>query len=190
MAINSEKEVNMSNINYYNKSYFLDKGRAFTRSQKLSFSNQKSIRKYDIFLSHSFKDKSIIQGIYQELSNFGFVVYVDWIVEGEILDRIKVDKKTAETLKERMNNSKCLIFATSTNSLNSKWTPWELGYMDAKTGKCALLPIKESESDNFNGQEYFQLYPLIDKAKAKETKVDAIWVNELDTSKNLKSWIK
>ena len=46
---------------------------------------------FDIFLSHSFLDKSEVQGLYQELTDFGFTVYVDWIVDPH-LDRTNVTK--------------------------------------------------------------------------------------------------
>ena len=42
--------------------------------------------KFDIFLSHSFLDKAEVQGLYQELTDFGYSVYVDWVVDPH-LDR-------------------------------------------------------------------------------------------------------
>lgn len=180
-------------MSYYNLSYFKEKGQAetFYRAKTKSISNQKSIQTYDIFLSHSFKDKYVVSGIYKELSDLGFDVYVDWIVDGEFLDRENVDKETAERLRDIMKNSKSLVFATSKNSLESNWTPWELGYMDARTNKCALLPIKESSNDSFEGIEYFKLYPVIDKAGFEKNpdKEQVLWLNyKAENAKQLKLW--
>jgi hypothetical protein len=190
-------------MSYYTIDYLTRKGQTetFSRSKHVtkSFFNQKNLGGYDIFLSHSFQDKNLIQGIYQELSDFGFTVYVDWIVDGEDLDRSNVSIETAQKLKERMNVSKCLIFAFSDNSFQSYWTQWELGYMDAKKGKCAILPIQQNNYSNFSGKEYFKLYPYIDKEKIEGKDKEAIWVNSDSTyyksqwkDKNyreLKNWI-
>jgi hypothetical protein len=63
--------------------------------QKLfSIRNVPTNTPFDIFLSHSFLDKSEVQGLYQELTDFGYKVYVDWIVDPH-LDRANVTKETA-----------------------------------------------------------------------------------------------
>lgn len=44
--------------------------------------------------------------------------------------------------------------------------PWELGYLDAKTGsRVAIVPMvadTDAQAD-FRGQEYLGLYPYLDK---------------------------
>jgi hypothetical protein len=39
--------------------------------------------------------------------------------------------------------------------------PWELGYMDAKTGRVSVAPILRDDEE-FEGQEYLGLYPYLD----------------------------
>jgi hypothetical protein len=153
----------MTHMNYYSLNYFKNKSRSenFSQSGIRSFSSQKSDGGYDIFLSHSFQDQSVVEGIYQEFVEFGFTVYVDWIVDKEILDREEVNVKTAEKLRERMDASRSLIFAFTENYRASYWAQWELGYMDAKKGRCALFPIQEDSDTDFSSQEYFALYPQI-----------------------------
>ena len=63
--------------------------------------------------------------------NAGYAVYVDWI-EDEELDRSEVTPKTAQLLKKRMNSSQGLAYVASSNTAQSKWCPWELGYFDGK----------------------------------------------------------
>ena len=118
---------------------------------------------FDIFLSHSYQDKEIIPHLKKTLENLGFRVYVDWIND-KFLSRENVDKKTAALLQKRMNQSKSLFYATSQNSKNSKWMPWELGYFDGiKNKRVAILPINKDNTcnENFEGQEYLSLYHYI-----------------------------
>ena len=115
---------------------------------------------FDIFLSHSFDDKDIVLGIWLALEDMGYKVYVDWI-QDKNLSRDKVTKTTAEVLRHRMRNSKCLFFATSNASSSSKWMPWELGFKDGHNQRAAILPISQAETSTFTGQEYLGIYPYI-----------------------------
>ncbi len=115
---------------------------------------------FDIFLSHSFDDKDIVLGIWFALEDMGFKVYVDWIHD-QSLSRDRVTKETAEVLRHRMRNSKSLFFATSSSSSASKWMPWELGYKDGHNQKAAILPIAQTDTQSYVGQEYLGVYPYI-----------------------------
>ena len=119
---------------------------------------------FDIFLSHSYQDKEIIPHLKKALENLGFTVYVDWIND-KYSSRENVNKETATLLQKRMNQSKSLFYATSENSKNSKWMPWELGYFDGvKDKRVAILPIEKEEkftSEKFKEQEYLSLYYYI-----------------------------
>lgn len=149
----------------YTKSYFsgLSSRSSFTGKQSLITESRK-LNYFDIFLSHSYLDRDVVEGIFIELRNIGYSVYVDWIIDPH-LDRKNVTKESAELIRLRMNNSRSLILAVSTNAQTSKWMPWELGYMDAKTKKCSVLPISESDnaSESYSGFEYLKLYPFIKK---------------------------
>lgn len=139
--------------------------------------------KFDIFLSHSFLDKAEVQGLYQELIDFGYSVYVDWIVD-PCLDRAKVTKESATLVRARMKNSKTLLLAISTNATMSKWIPWELGYVDGNTNKCAIIPVSRESTPpkTFKGSEYLILYPFIKKLPMKDTNKDKLWVIESEFS--------
>jgi len=132
---------------------------------------------FDIFLSHSFLDKSEVQGLYQELTDFGYTVYVDWIVDPH-LDRTNVTKATATLIQSRLKASKTLLLAISTNATMSKWMPWELGYVDGHTNKCAILPVSKERAvpNSFKGTEYLSLYPFIKKIPLKVSGLDKLWV--------------
>jgi len=107
---------------------------------------------------------SIYQDYYKcrcrvKLLEKNYRVYIDW-VEDPQTDRQNVTLETAKLLKERMNSCKSLIFVDSTNSIESKWTPWELGYFDAKKEKVAIFPVLDNEPI-YRGREYMKLYPYI-----------------------------
>lgn len=131
---------------------------------------KKTHTSFDIFLSHSFLDKDEVKGLYQELTNLGFSVYVDWIIDPD-LDRSKVTKQTAELIRSRMKMSKTLLLAVSANAALSKWMPWELGYVDGNTAKCAILPVSLDNitQTDYTRVEYLLLYPYVKRAQLNYT---------------------
>ena len=133
---------------------------------------------YDIFLSHSYLDHNSVYAIVDLFNKSGYSVYVDWMVDTQ-LDRSQVNRTTAETLRHRMGTCRGLAYVSSTNSTNSKWCPWELGYVDGrKNGRCAILPVLDTASSTFTGQEYLSLYPYIDYAKDQSNSKMEFWVND------------
>lgn len=114
---------------------------------------------YDIFLSHSSLDAPLILGVKATLEDLGYSVYVDWVNDPQ-LDRSKVNRATAQLLRDRMSVSNSLFYVTTDNAVSSKWMPWECGYFDGFKEKVAILPVIEHSYDNeFKGQEYLDLYP-------------------------------
>lgn len=160
--------------------------------QKRQFSTvDKSNLKFDVFLSHCYLDREEVLGLYRELTEMGFSVYVDWIVDPD-LDRKNVTKATAELIKNRMKNSKSLLLAVSTNATMSKWMPWELGFVDGKTDRCAIIPVSKDNLSHtsFNRVEYLKLYPYIEIAVIKGTNTYKLWVYDDDNSYVIfDSWI-
>lgn len=157
--------------------------------KKLNEWTTKNVEEFDIFLSHSYLDKQIIYGIYQEFIELGFTVYVDWIHDKE-LDRSKVNKETAAALKKRMIQSKCLFYATSNNSQNSKWMPWELGYMDGLTEKVVIFPLLEENEYKYKFPEYLALYNYVERKKIQDSIKYALWVFESELKYvKLEKWL-
>jgi hypothetical protein len=154
-----------------NASFLSTRERLFTESVRETAT-------FDIFLSHSYLDRREVLGIYVELTKAGFEVYVDWIVDPH-LDRTKVTKSSAELVRKRMRSSKSLLLAMSSNAEVSKWIPWELGYVDGRTQKCALFPVSKSYavSRTFQRSEYLLLYPYIKRA-AIGTSYEKMFITE------------
>jgi hypothetical protein len=125
--------------------------------------SQNNQRQFDVFLSHSIRDEELVLGIVEFLKQMGKEVYVDWIEDRQLL-RSSVAPETAETLRQRMNQSSRLLYLATDNASSSKWMPWELGYFDGlKSGKVAILPLVDYSFSSFKGQEYLGLYPALDK---------------------------
>ncbi|MCZ8227525.1 MAG: TIR domain-containing protein [Burkholderiaceae bacterium] len=146
---------------------------------------------FDIFLSHSFDDKDIVLGMWLALEDMGYTVYVDWIHDRN-LSRDKVTKETAQVLRERMRNSKSLFFATSNSSATSKWMPWELGFKDGHNKKAAILPIAQTDTQSYVGQEYLGIYPYITEDTANDGSTNKrLWVRRSTTCYTLfESWLQ
>lgn len=145
--------------------------------------------KYDLFLSHSSLDRTLILSLVDLFIDAGYRVYVDWI-EDEKLDRAHVTPKTAQTLRRRMNSSRGLAYIATSNIGASKWCPWELGYFDGKKGKkCCILPIMAA--GEYAGQEYLGLYPYLKHGQSKNGENYDFWVYDQESDKHisLRSWL-
>lgn len=165
-----------------------------SRSRVLNENSQIHFAKkaYDIFLSHSYLDKSLVYTIVDLFNDAGYSVYVDWMVDTQ-LDRSMVSADTAKTLRSRMNSCHGLAYIATANISNSKWCPWELGYMDGKqNGRCAILPVLDTQTAKFAGQEYLGIYPYIDYEKPQNSDTYDFWVNDPVNPKKyvrLKDWL-
>ncbi len=150
----------------YTNSYLknLSERKTIQFSRQILNESKKTHISFDIFLSHSFLDKAVVEGLYIELTLQGYSVYVDWIIDPH-LDRGNVTKTTAALIRNRLKSSKTLLLAISVNASISKWMPWELGYVDGNTNKCGIIPIAKSEyaQKSYVGLEYLSLYAFIKK---------------------------
>lgn len=157
---------------------YLEHSQFSDRATKILYENTRlysSKDKYDLFLSHSYLDKELIYYLIELFNESGYSVYVDWKVDTQ-LDRSKVNADTADLLRTRMQDCQGLAYVSTTNITQSKWCPWELGYVDGnKNGRCAILPIMKAKS--FKGQEYLGLYPYIDYETNKSGRRE-FWVND------------
>lgn len=159
-----------------------------------SLSEARLDQTYDVFLSHSFLDAQDVLSLKRLIeSREELSVYVDWVDDAE-LDRERVDKKTAERLKKRLEHCRSLLYATSRNAVTSKWMPWECGYFDGKRGRVAICPVvleesTQSKSDEYPGQEYLSLYPYVASERSTANRM-RLWVQDSPTSfVSLSRWV-
>jgi hypothetical protein len=124
--------------------------------------------KHRVFLSHSHIDahdisgddvKNLIAMLITLSLELGYEVYIDWLDTGMPSQTSEI---TASRIKEKIDGSDRFLLAATTNAVNSRWVPWELGYADKAKGidNIAVIPIADS-SGQWEGAEYIRLYPTV-----------------------------
>lgn len=112
------------------------------------------MKHYDLFLSHSYKDKDKLIGLKDSLNAMGINVYMDWVNDKDELLRDLTCAETAKVVTERIKASKAILYVHTNASLDSKWTPWELGFASALNKSILVYRPEPTE----NEPEYLQLY--------------------------------
>jgi hypothetical protein len=121
--------------------------------------------RYDVFLSHRFKDQAAVEELFEHIENdLGYEVYVDWKVDPD-LDRARVNRETAERFRQAMRHCGCLLFYARPDVELSKWMPWELGFFDGRHG-ARRIAVYTDDPQGFRAgqQEYLDLYQVIEKS--------------------------
>lgn len=160
--------------------------------ESYTFEKKASYQSFDVFLSHSSKDKYELPSVINFLTEYGVNVYID--KSDKELPK-KTSPETGEILKNRISESKKFIILVSPNSKESKWIPWELGLADVKKKieNIALLPIVQTHSNsNWAEQEYLGLYPRIvfEKFKGEQNPVWMVLNHHLNSGIELGKWLK
>jgi hypothetical protein len=102
---------------------------------------------FDVFISHSYKDKEIVRAcVYLLEQEYGVRCFVDWKEDERNPD------EAANNLKKVMKKCKAMLLLRSQNSDNSYWVPWETGCFET---------IKDSNS--VNGALYIAILAITDK---------------------------
>jgi len=135
------------------------------RLEKLAYETY--IKKYEweaevtVFLSHSHKDKELVEGFIQVLAERGISVYVDW--NDTEMPRI-TNGETARKIKEKIKELDLFMLLATENALSSRWCPWELGVADSSKdwNKILIIPVAD-KSGKFKGNEYLRIYRHLDK---------------------------
>lgn len=116
------------------------------------------MKHYDLFLSHSYKDKDKLIELKDSLNAIGLNVYMDWVNDKDELLRELTCAETAKVITERIKASKAILYVHTNSSLDSKWTPWELGFASALNKPILIYRPEPTE----NEPEYHQLYlPIV-----------------------------
>ncbi len=85
---------------------------------------------YDLFISHSSRDRGPVRRVVEAANALGMSSYVDWTEDNDFLKRSMVSEYTREVLKVRMKQSGCLLYLSSENSRASEWVAFELDYYE------------------------------------------------------------
>jgi small GTP-binding protein len=93
---------------------------------------------YDVFLSHSAKDKEIVRAIAQRLKDDGLKVWFDeW--------SIKARDNVPDKIEEGLEHSRVLVLCMSANAFGSEWTQLEAGtfrFRDPLEKERRFIPLR------------------------------------------------
>lgn len=103
------------------------------------------LKHYDLFISHSSKDKSYVRQVVEKANAIGLNCYVDWTSDNDFLKRSMVSDYTKEVLKIRMKQSKKLLYLSSDKSRSSQWVSFELDYYKNCLQREILMIILDGE---------------------------------------------
>jgi hypothetical protein len=100
----------------------------------------------------------------------------------------ETSRETANLIKKRIKGLNLFIILATTNAMNSKWVPWEIGVADSVKdhSNIGLVPIADPLGQ-FHGSEYLSLYQTI-RISDKDNLV--IFSPGEDRGRFLSSWIK
>lgn len=126
----------------------------------VKFLNSNSIeskKQYDIFISHSYLDKTIVKNLKTNLNDQNLSCYYDWTSDKDFLKRSLVSQYTAEVLKKRIEQSKIFILVLTHNviveeKIISDWIRMEIEHAKylGKTIFCINLANADHEFTNLN----------------------------------------
>lgn len=139
-------------------------GKAFSHTHELATpATGFSSARFDIYLTHDRIELNVMEGIYYALTENKLKVYADW--QMRILN-VGGEVAAGECAKARrlMRQSSSLIYVTCETPVASAWLPWQLGFMDGYTGKCAVLPLVDKPAQN----TFTADYPIVKKAQQSE----------------------
>lgn len=155
-------------MSFLNESLLREKSKVFKRKyESYKYLVESKIKtQITVFLSHSHKDKELVEGFIELLAEQGIYVYVDW--NDSSMPRI-TNGETARRIKERIRELQLFFFLATENALNSKWCPWELGVADSlKSWEDILIIPVADPSGQFKGNEYLQVYKHLELVWNKE----------------------
>jgi hypothetical protein len=135
---------------------------------------------FDVFISHSIANTTLVDEIVQHLNDLGLVAFVDWKSDREDLKRSKSNQFTADVIQLRMRQSKCLLLIRTKESDSSIWVSWELGYFSAL---CRRVTVFEVGDDLGEEPEFISGYS---KTYLKESRLH---VSENESTYDFMHWL-
>ena len=103
---------------------------------------------YDVFLSHSAKDKAVVRDVAERLKKHGLRV---WFDECEIQPGDSIERNQSKTakIKEWQERSRVLVLCMSAQAFGSDWAQLESGtfrFRDPLNKERRFLPLRLDDS--------------------------------------------
>ncbi|MDO7415704.1 MTH538 TIR-like domain (DUF1863) [Acinetobacter baumannii] len=121
----------------------------YSPEELVKFLNSNSVeskKKYDIFISHSYLDKDLVNSLKNALNLQNLLCYYDWTSDQDFLKRTLISDYTKEVLKKRIEQSEIFLLLLTQNVIAedriiSEWIDMEIEYAKSlgKTILCINL---------------------------------------------------
>lgn len=119
---------------------------------RINNSKEQQLKKYDFFISHSYKDSVLVQKLIEYENNNGNDVFCDWINDSDYLKRHLLCDETLRVIEKRLEQSKALLFLRSKNSTSSVWCIYELNYFKSLDKPIYTILADDVENSIFKPQ--------------------------------------
>lgn len=116
---------------------------------RIDNSKEQKIKRYDYFISHSYKNGKVVQELIQHENSSGYDVFCDWINDSDYLKRHLLCSATLSVIEKRLQQSNALIFVKSDDSIASVWCRYELNYFYQLNKPIYSIEVKKIENNNF-----------------------------------------
>lgn len=117
---------------------------------------------YDVFISHSSKNKDLVRKLRQVLEDdYNLSAYIDW-EEDAGTNRNDV----ADKIKLAMDRSKSLLYVKTSEADDSQWVAWEVGRYDhINNDKIGVLLIddEKNSASAWKHAEFLKDYQILSK---------------------------
>jgi hypothetical protein len=166
-----------SKVGYVGLSSRLTETRAFSKTSSTT----------SIFLSHSHKDRPIVEQAKMFFQNLGLSIYVDWA--DETMPE-KTNGVTASKIKTKIKENDKFILVGTNDAVVSRWCNWEVGIGDTykfAADKICILPLADN-NEHWDGNEYLQIYPRIEESDFFKDIYRVLYPN--GNSITLNDWLK
>ena len=116
---------------------------------RIDNSKEQKIKRYDYFISHSYKNGKVVQELIQHENSFGYDVFCDWINDSDYLKRHFLCSATLSVIEKRLQQSNALIFVKSDDSIASVWCRYELNYFYQLNKPIYSIEVQKIENNSF-----------------------------------------
>lgn len=115
---------------------------------------------YDIFISHSYRDRILVEALVAQLTKLGLRVFVDWIEFPEH-DR---SSPPYDELRKTMQKCRAMIFISTQQSVASRWCAWELGCFNCKK----IVVYSPGSAMDYADCQFILAYPKLVEFNSEE----------------------
>lgn len=120
-------------------------------------------------MCHSHLDKVLVQGLVTLLDEAGWRAYVDW-TDPEM--PASPNRETASRIDLKIRECDFFLFLATSNSMGSRWCPWEIGLAHGTKQNERIVICPTSEGSTTHGNEYLDLYRRLELSDLRQL---AVW---------------